>query len=262
MSMIGFPYFPISHMIECCLGSEKLETDLRTTKWSKIPTQHDFAIYNGTAVISNVSLLTTVALAVAIAASYLHPIWGVVAFTVSFWTHVSARIDCVVLSAKIRGILCEVHPIFGHFWKAERECLWLSWQHILRPVSQVRLDALPESFVALRSKFTLNDWQLLILIKGAWLGVHERNRPCLREFFDAKSREYRGNDLGSFQQNLCKKCLLEEGSRKYFSEPRTRAEIRAFLEPISDDELSESSSEAGSVSSEEALDLTDLREVR
>src|SRR5216684_3947839 len=95
MSTIGFPYFPISRMVECCLGSEKIETDLRTTKWSKIPTQQVFAIYNGTAAIANVTLLTTVALVVAIAASYLHPIWGPVALIVSLWTHVSARIDCI-----------------------------------------------------------------------------------------------------------------------------------------------------------------------
>lgn len=241
MSTIGFPYLPISQMVKCCLGSEKFEEDLRMTKWSKIPTQHDFAIYNGTVVISNVSLLTTAALAVAIAASYLHPIWGVVAFTVSLWTHVSAKIDCVALSAKIREILCEVHPIFGRLWKAEGECLFLSWPHLVYPVAQARLDALPKSFVALRSKVKLKDRELCSNIKEAWIGVHERNRPFLREFFDEKSTEYRGNNLGLFQQILFKRCFREEEARDFFSEPRTRAELIIFIErflvdPISDDE--------------------------
>jgi len=241
MSTVGFPYFPISRMVECDLGTEKLEEDLRMTKWSKIPTQHVCAIYNGTAAISNGFMLATVALAIAIAVSYLHPVWGVIAFVASSWIYLSARKDCLVLSAKIRGILAEVHPIIGHFGTVERGCLCLTWQPVILPVPQDRLDALPRSFDALRTKVTLKDWKLRSEIRSAWLNVHERNRPCLRQFFNEKSDEYQGNDLGLFQLILSRRCLLNDGAREFFSEPKTRVAISIFLErfldePICDDE--------------------------
>jgi len=240
MSAIGFPYFPISHMVERCLGTEKFEADLRTTiRWSKIPTQHDFAIYNGTAVIANVSLLATVAIVVAVVVSCLHPVWGLVAFSVSLWTHVSAGIDCTALSQKIQGILAEVDPVMGHLWQGEiGECLFLSWHDIVLPSPQSGLDELPSSFDLLRPKIKMRDRELFTEIKGAWLEVHERNRPYLREFFNEQVVDYEGDNQGKFLYTLCETCLLEEGARKYFAEPRTRAEMSTFFEQTSDNESS------------------------
>ena len=244
MSSIGFPYLPVSQMVECCLGPKKFEQDLQMTRWTKIPTQHLFAIYNGTAVVANTSLFAMVTVVVAVAFSYLHPVWGVIAFTVSLWTHISARIDCVSLIPKMREILAEVNPVFARQWNPKCECHQFLYD-ILRPIPQSLLDVEPYSFSMFRLKVRMRDWELSSEIKRAWLGVHERNRPALREFFDTQAAAYIGEDPGSFMQTLCKKCLLEEGVREFFVVPRTRLEINEFLNQRCDGENSECSSQSG-----------------
>jgi len=239
------PSLPVHRFMEYFL-EDKHKTALSPYGQRPTPTKRQMYLYNETTKVANAALMMAACFAAMSVARCFNTVL-VPATVVPLWVHLSAKRYCEELLEKNSepdsSSPFGLDPKLTQNWKKE-SFEWkgiLSWLQCLPKVTQSELDAIPQSireYVLISPAgpcqgVSLDQQQALMTTivqktEQIWLGVHERNRVCLRKLFDDKASEILPSDRQVVLANMFRTHLANSSCQAFFAEARTQQDITEF----------------------------------